>query len=89
MAILEIYRGYTITDEPNGGYPFSIYDEERSLLMDADSDTIEQARKQVDIVADERQAEQDEKERLELEEEIRSRYSSSWAMWKDFHPGYY
>jgi len=86
MAILEIYRGYTITDEPNGGYPFSIYDEERNLLMDTDSDTIEQARRSVDYVADEKEA----KELEEAEYEMAYRYKfNPHAIWKDFHPGYY
>lgn len=82
--ILEIYRGYTITDEPNGGYPFSIYDEERNLLMDTDSDTIEQARRSVDFVADEKEAE----EQAERDREYRSRYRHALDEWRDMRPGY-
>ena len=52
--------------------------------MDADSDTIEQARRSVDYVADEKEAE----EQAERDREYRSRYRHSYDEWRDMRPGY-
>lgn len=79
-TILEVYRGYTITDEPNGGYAISIYDEKNDLQLDTDSDTLEEARRSVDYIADEREAEQELKDQEEYEWEHRR------ETWDDLWP---
>lgn len=79
-TILEVYRGYTITDEPNGGYAISIYDEKNNLQLDTDSDTLEEARRSVDYIADEREAEQELKDQEEYEWEHRR------ETWDDLWP---
>ena len=78
-TILEVYRGYTITDEPNGCYAISIYDEKSNLQLDTDSDTLEEARRSVDYIADEREAEQDLKDQEEYAwEHRRETWDSLW-----------
>jgi len=78
-TILEVYRGFIITDEPNEGYLLSVYDEKNNLVMDTDSDTVKHAKASIDYIADEREAEQELKDQEEYEwEHRRETFDDLW-----------
>jgi hypothetical protein len=63
-TVLAIHRGYTITDEPYGSEPFTIYTPENRVLDHCDECTIKQCMDTIDVIEDEHEAnERREKER--------------------------
>lgn len=55
-TVLAIHRGYTITDEPYGSEPFTIYTPENRVLDHCDECTIKQCMDTIDVIEDEREA---------------------------------
>ena len=56
MTILATHRGYTVTDEPYGSEPFTIYTPEGRVLDHCDECTIKECIDTIDIVQDEHEA---------------------------------
>jgi hypothetical protein len=55
-TVLATHRGYTITDEPYGSEPFTIYTPEGRVLDHCDEETIKECIDTIDIIQDEHEA---------------------------------
>lgn len=55
-TILAQHRGYTITDEPWGSEPFTIYTPDNRVLDHCDDETVEECIRTIDVIEDERES---------------------------------
>jgi hypothetical protein len=56
MTILSTHRGYTVTDEPYGAEPFTIYTPDGRVLDHCDELTVKECEDTIDVVENQHQA---------------------------------
>ena len=55
-TVLAQHRGYTVTDEPYGSEPFTIYDPDNRVIDHCDECTVKECCDTIDVIEDDREA---------------------------------